>query len=132
MATDVSIGKKFGAKSEAEPFYQKLAISERSKFEVESSGDMSVIKNSNAGRGLATKTVVSIVVAMRGKSDAALTSGVRSVNDVRNVLQNLAADALTDEGENVMAVEVLWTPSDKFTVMTDRDIIEDYPELIKL
>jgi len=31
-----------------------------------------------------------------------------------------------------MAVEVLWTPSQPGTIVTDRELISDYPELIKL
>jgi uncharacterized membrane protein len=122
--------KKFGAKSEAEPAYQRLAVTERSKFEEESNG-ASALMRSSADSGASTKAVVSLVVAMRGRSGAALKS-VRSVVDIKTVLQNLAADSLTDEGENVMAVEVLWTPSDRDTVLSDRDIVEDYPELIRL
>ena len=124
-------GKKFGSKSDAEPFYQKTAIAERAKFEEETSAGYGTVKSTNAGRGVATKTVVSLVVALRGKS-AAVINSVRSSKDVRDVLQSLAADALTDEGENVMAVEVLWTPSEQNTVLSDRDIIADYPELIRL
>jgi uncharacterized membrane protein len=56
----------------------------------------------------------------------------RSVTEIRNCLQSLAADALTDEGDNVMAVEVLWTPTDPSQTLSDRDLISDYPELIKL
>ena len=44
----------------------------------------------------------------------------------------MAADALSDNGENIMAVEVLWTPSEPGSVITERAIIEDYPELIRL
>jgi len=51
---------------------------------------------------------------------------------VKKCLQGLAADALTDEGENIMAVEVLWTPSEPGTVISERDIVEDYPELLRL
>lgn len=122
-------GKKFNSKSDAEPFYQKTAVSERSKFERETDG--AIMRSDNLNRGVATKTVVSIVVALRGKSSAA-ASNVRSVSDVKSVLQTLAAEALTDEGENVMAVEVLWTPSEQNSVLTDRDIVEDYPELLRL
>jgi uncharacterized membrane protein len=97
-------GKKFNSKADAEPFYQKTAVAERSKFEQETDGGL--IKSDNLNRGIATKTVVSLVVAVRGRSEAAALSNVRSVRDVQNVLQSLASDALTDEGENVMAVEV--------------------------
>jgi uncharacterized membrane protein len=44
----------------------------------------------------------------------------------------LAYEALSDSGENIMAVELLWTPSERGTVVSDRDLIQDYPELMKL
>lgn len=46
--------------------------------------------------------------------------------------QTLAADAMTDDGENVLATEVLWTPQDESDVLSKRDLIQDYPELIDL
>ena len=107
-------------------------MSERAKFEEENNGDAMIRSGSSSGSTMPTKAVVSIVVALRGRSDALQLSGVRGVNDVRSVLQSLAAEALTDEGENVMAVEVLWTPSERNTVVSDRDIITDYPELMRL
>jgi uncharacterized membrane protein len=57
---------------------------------------------------------------------------VTSSRALRECLQSLAADALTDDGENIMAVELLWTPSETGTVISQRELIEDYPELIKL
>ncbi|CAM6031717.1 unnamed protein product [Sphagnum compactum] len=36
---------------------------------------------------------------------------VRNARDVARCLELLAADALTDDGENIMALEVLWSPS---------------------
>ena len=56
---------------------------------------------------------------------------IRSIPELRNCLQSLAVDALTDEGENIMAVEVLWTPSEPGVTISDRAVIEDYPELKK-
>jgi uncharacterized membrane protein len=51
---------------------------------------------------------------------------------VKEILQSLASEALTDEGENIMAVEILWTPSEVGNVLSERDIVQDYPELIRL
>ena len=116
----------------AEPYFQRLAVSERAKFEEEnSSSTVAVIKSSNSGTSKPTEVVVSLVVAIRGSSSA-FQKNVNSVSDVKKCLQGLAADALTDEGDNIMAVEVLWTPSEPGTVISEREIIEDYPELIRL
>lgn len=117
----------------AEPFFQRLAVQERAKFEEEnSSSSVAVIKSSNSGRGAQpTQVVVSLVVALRGQSSG-FSRSVRSLAEVKKCLQALAADSLSDEGENVMALEVLWTPSEPGTVISEREIVEDYPELIRL
>ena len=127
-------GQVFNSISKAEPLYQRISVSERTKFERETTGDG--LLNDYATlkpRGSNTQAVVSLVVAMRGKSEAYLgTSGVRSVADVRRCLQSLASEALTDEGENVMGVEVLWTPSETGMVLSEREIVTEYPELMKI
>jgi uncharacterized membrane protein len=124
-------GEKFMfGPSKAEPYFQNLAIRERSKFEEETPSDMMLVKSAANSNSQPTEMVVSLLVALRGSSTA-YTESVRSVGDAKKMLQNLAADALTDEGNNVMAVEILWTPSEPGNVLTERDLIEDYPELIK-
>ena len=71
-----------------------------------------MIKNSNdKDLSQPTEMVVSLVVAMRGQSTGYMSS-VRSLAEVKACLQGLAADALTDQGDNVMAVELMWTPSE--------------------
>lgn len=129
-------GEKFGQGNalKAEPLFQRLAIEERTKFESESSASDLARRNnailiSNSG-STKTQAVVSMVVAVRGRSDALRT--VRSTSDVKAVLQTLASEALTDDGDNIMAVELLWTPSDSGEILSNRDVIMDYPELIKL
>ena len=121
----------FGAQK-AEPYFQRLTVQERAKFEEETTPDsVAMIKNSNEiVASLPTEMVVSIVVAMRGESSA-YAKNVRSLADVSKCLQGLAADSLTDDGDNVMAVEILWTPSEPTTVISERELIEDYPELVK-
>jgi len=65
----------------AEPYFQRLAIQERAKFEEEnSSSSVAVIKSTNTGSSKPTQVVVSLVVAVRGSSSAFLQS-VRSVVD---------------------------------------------------
>jgi uncharacterized membrane protein len=39
-----------------------------------------------------------------------LPPSLNSANKLKEALQTLAADAMTDDGENVLATEVLWTP----------------------
>jgi uncharacterized membrane protein len=121
-------GEYFNGRNSAncEPAFQKLAISERSKFEKEVSGGAY-----SGGSSKPTQVVVSLVVALRGKSQA-YADNISSNRLLKECLQNLAADALTDDGENIMAVELLWTPSEPGATITPRDLIADYPELMKL
>ena len=119
-----------GSGQSAEPAFQKLAIKERAKFEEETSS-MATVRPSSIG-STPTQVVVSIVVALRGKSSGYMQQNLRSVSDVSACLQGLAADALTDGGDNIMAVEVLWTPSEVGNTISSRELIEDYPELIRL
>lgn len=125
-------GESFNGGS-AEQSFNKLAITERAKFESENSAASknAGITNSIA-EGKPTQAVVSIIVAIRGRSDVVNQKGVSNIPDVKQVLQTLASEALTDGGENIMAVEVLWTPSEPGDVLTERDIVEDYPELLRL
>jgi uncharacterized membrane protein len=105
-----------GDSRSAEPLFQRLAIAERSKFEKEtnaSSGPMIRLdKAVNANQPCSTQAVVSILVAVRGSNDV-YSRKIRGITDTRQCLEALAADALTDEGDNIMALEILWTPDEK-------------------
>lgn len=134
-------GERFrpGQSARAEPFFQQLAVQERAKFEKETTNnrisvgsDRIIDVTEGQQRGGATKAVVSIVAAIRGQSRSLDYKDFRSVKDVASCLQALASEALTDEGENVLAVEVLWTPSEVSDVLTNKDMIVDYPELRSL
>jgi len=50
----------------------------------------------------------------------------------KEVLTSIASDVMVGEGEVVNAVEVFWTPSDRNEVVTSRDLIADFPELVTL
>lgn len=119
--------------STLESDFQRQAVVERSKFEEETDGaGYAAIKSSEEIAGSRpTKCVVSILVAVRGNS-AANMARVDGAADVRACLQNLASDALTDDGDNIMGVEVLWTPSVPGTSISERELVNDYPELMRL
>lgn len=116
-----------GNSREIEPAFQKLAIRERSKFEEEVSGSAPY----GGVTSRPTQVVVSLVVALRGKAQS-YSDKITSTKMLRECLQNLAADALTDDGENILAVELLWTPSEPGSTISERELIEDYPELMRL
>jgi len=122
-------GERFGGPKKAEPYFQQLAIAERAKFESETAPTYATIQPT-AGSSRPTQAVVSLVVAVRGKSEA--LRQMRGTVDVASALQMLASEALTDEGENIMGVELLWTPSESGTSLSARDLVMDYPELMTL
>jgi len=116
-----------GSSRDIEPAFRRVVVKERSKFEQETSG---VTRYSEVDPR-PTQVVVSLVVALRGKAQS-YADKVNSSKQLKECLQNLAADALTDDGENIMAMELLFTPSEPGICLSERDIIEDYPELIRL
>jgi len=126
-------GQQLSGGNRAESVFQRLTIQERAKFEKESS-PQELIKSSNnlvSGAPKPTQAVVSLVVALKGNNKS-YPKTVRSIAEARACLQALAADSLTDGGENIMGVEILWTPDEPGTVLSPRDLITDYPELLKL
>lgn len=145
--------------SKAEPLFQRMVVQERSKFETETVPPMRagkpgysdfVLRRTSMPSGAftvsqRTQAVVSLLVAIRGQSEALDSSRTGILNlggrdktratstaEVIRCLQSLASEALTDEGQNVLGVEVLWTPSERGRTLTERDLLLDYPELIKL
>jgi uncharacterized membrane protein len=133
----------------AEPSFQRTVVQERSKFESEvkpSASDFTSYSDFGSNRAPSvdgrysgtgskqTQAVVSVVVAMRGRSEAlrGADNVAVSVPEVTRVLQTLASEALSDEGENVLGVEVLWTPSERGRTLTPREMLLDYPELLGL
>ena len=121
----------FFNKQKAESSYQQLVVKERTNFRDETDPAATIRGMVNSVKRVPTQAVVSIVVALRGRSTA-FTKSVRTLPELRTCLQQLAADAMIDEGENVMAVEVMWTPSIPGTVISETDMIEDYPGLVRL
>jgi uncharacterized membrane protein len=77
------------------------------------------------------QAVVTLVLALRGESlkRFQLERSVNSASAVRSVLQQLASDTTTDEGENVLGAEILWTPEEPWETLDRNDIIADFPEL---
>lgn len=126
--------KKFSASDKGgQSEYNRVAIGERAKFEKEvtsTSTDAMYLGNQRVGQtNEPTFAVVTLCLAIRGSSTQ--IPRVRSISDLQDALSQIAADAVTDEGENVLATELLWTPQGS-DVMTKQDMIQDYPELYDL
>ena len=117
----------FGGK--AKSYFDNLAVAERTKFDRKTSGARG---STFIPIGRPTQVVVTLIVAMRGKSKSLAKDGVLSVSDVEDVLRILKSEPEMFGGANIMGVELLWTPSEAGDVLTEREVVEDFPELIRL
>jgi len=52
--------------------------------------------------------------------------------ETKAVLSSIASDCRVEGGDCLNAVEVFWTPSEPSEILTERDAIVDFPELITL
>jgi hypothetical protein len=85
--------------------------------------------SSSSTSSTSTTAVVSLVVMVRGETQALRVSGTPET-DVAAALTALAAEALYKE-ENIMLLELLWSPSGWGSTLSLSDLI-GYPELMSL
>mmetsp|Transcript_19578 Transcript_19578/g.18784 ORF Transcript_19578/g.18784 Transcript_19578/m.18784 type:complete len:262 (-) Transcript_19578:75-860(-) len=113
--------------TKAESAFNDYANREAAKFEKE------YIPGSDSEEtpGGPTTVVVSLVIEIKG-DDTKFDGAGYSITGTNEVLSSIAGDALVDDGYCVNAVEVFWTPSERDEVLTSRDVIVDFPELIDL
>jgi len=122
-----------------ETAFQRMALKELSILDIQSLPSNVMKSNLDAVRGalrgndktVSTQAMVSLVVALRG-SNKLKSKFFRSETGLEDCLLTLAAEASTSEGEDVLAVEVLWTPCKPGTVISQSEILEDYPQLIPI
>jgi uncharacterized membrane protein len=55
-----------------------------------------------------------------------------SLQKTKDVLSSIASDCLVEGGQCVNAVEVFWTPGEPNEVLSSRDVVLDFPEIIDL
>ncbi|CAM9875254.1 unnamed protein product [Choristocarpus tenellus] len=126
----------------AESKFNQLSMGVRSKMQRETrvSVDgmgLNVDRMGGMGAGMIEKptlAVVTIVLALRGESlkRLGLERNINGISALRNALETLASGAVSDQGENVLAAEVLWTPEEPWEVLTREEAINDFPELMDL
>jgi len=86
----VGAGKTFnGDSQDTESYFQKSVIKERSKFDRETKATTMI-----QGSSSSSLVIVTLVVALTGRNNPSYKS-VRSLSDTREILQALAADAMT-------------------------------------
>ena len=137
-AVSVDLSDFFWRPWMAQRLFQKWSIEERSKFETETSPYApSIFDASLLGKKTPTKAVVTLIFAMRGDNSwhtkrlKALTSSSCSIAQVKDALTTISVVS-DDYKENIVACEVLWTPSVRGTVVTDEEIAREYPQLRRL
>lgn len=132
----------FSSPTEAQRDFQRLSIEGRSKFDRESvnnfgkelpllNGETTSSSNQGDGQYLSrpTKAVVTINVILEG--DSLKIRPVKFRSDLEWSLMSLSQNAQV--GDRLLSAEVLWAPeSGSSEVLTERDIYEQYPNLIPL
>ena len=133
----------FGAYAETEHFsngekaereFNSKAIEERSKFETESTNNYGGVDYSmkeaggsvlDGGGGQATSAVVTLIVTMDG--DETTFPKINGIRDLEQALTRLATDVKVDNC--LRSAEVLWTPDNGNDILSEREVIVDYPKL---
>lgn len=111
----------------AESYYNELANREAVKFEKE----YILSEDSEEKPGGPTEVVVSIIMEIQGDATNFQGAGF-SIQKTKEVLQSIASDVLVEDGDCVNAVEIFWTPGEPSEMLTSRDLIMDFPELVTL
>lgn len=109
----------------AESLYNQWADREACKFEKE------YVPPAGAAAIDGTVVVVSLVIEMQGDETNFDRAGF-SLAETKSVLTSIASDCRVEGGDCLNAFEVFWTPSEPTEVLTERDTIIDFPELITL
>ncbi|HEY9639976.1 MAG TPA: DUF1517 domain-containing protein [Coleofasciculaceae cyanobacterium] len=119
----------------AENQFNRLALAERSKFSAETLSNVNnVLKQADAAKaalpgsgGALAETpgefiVVTMLVATQGKLQL---PAVNSAQDLRQALGQIGSVPT----ENLMAVEILWTPQAEGDTLSAEDVLVEYPDL---
>lgn len=120
----------------AEAQFNRLALAERSKFSEETLSNVnnqlrqasdSVLVTAEAGGELVQAApgeyiVVTLLVATQNKLQL---PAVNNTQDLRRALSQVGAIP----SEQLLAVEVLWTPQDENDTLSSEDLLTEYPDL---
>jgi len=113
--------------SRAESQFNDMSNREASKFEKDYIPD----SDAQRGGGGPTLCVVSLLVELQGDQTKFDGAGF-TLSGTRDVLTSIASDVMVDGGGCVNAVELFWTPSERSEVLSNQDLILDFPEMINL
>ncbi|OMO96457.1 hypothetical protein COLO4_15279 [Corchorus olitorius] len=110
-----------------EKHFNQLSIEERAKFDEETLVNVDNVRRKNKASqkpsGFSNEyLVVTILVAAEGEHKLPPINGSK---DLKEALQKLASITTS----KTLAVEVLWTPQDENDTLSEKELLEDYPEL---
>lgn len=123
--------------SSAENQFNRLALAERSKFSSETLSNVdNLLKHAEAQQALRSANgelatldkdpgeyiVVTVLVATQGKLQL---PAVNNSQDLRQAISQLGSVS----SDNLLALEVLWTPQAEGDTLSSEDVIAQYPEL---
>jgi uncharacterized membrane protein len=75
-----------------------------------------------------TAAIVTINFCMEG--DSTTLPVIRSREDLRTALSLVASDALV--GGCLLTAEILWSPEDPSEVLTNEEVVANYPDLVPI
>jgi len=114
----------------AEAEFNRLALSERSKYSDETLSNVESQfhrRQSEVGSDEtpAEYIVVTILAGVQGKLNL---PDIKNANDLRQALRQLGSTG----SENLLAVEVIWTPQAEGDTLSNDDLLAAYPDLKRL
>ncbi|OMO62273.1 hypothetical protein CCACVL1_22924 [Corchorus capsularis] len=112
---------------DGEKHFNQLSIEERAKFDEETLVNVNNVRRKNKASQKASGfsneyLVVTILVAAEGEHKLPPINGSK---DLKQALQELASI----QTSKTLAVEVLWTPQDENDTLSEKELLEDYPEM---
>jgi len=110
----------------AESVHNLWSDREACKFEKEY-----IPSKGSAVDGTPTVAVVSLIIEIQGDETNFEKAGY-SLTDTKSILTSIASDCRVEGGDCLNAFEVFWTPSEPTEVLSERETIFDFPELITL
>lgn len=114
----------------AESQFNRFALSERSKYSEETLSNVEGMSRQEQSEGGSNATpaeymIVTILAGIQGKLDLPNTN---SADDIRQALRQLGSTG----SENLLAVEVIWTPQAEEDTLSNDDLLAAYPDLKRL
>lgn len=118
--------------TEAEAKFNQLALTERSKFQIETLSNVKGdLQNKSQTSALETASqneyvLVTLLAAVQTQTLGSLT--IRTEEQLRTALKQLGAAA----GEQLLALEVLWTPQASGDTLSKEELLTAYPTLVAI